>query len=87
MRTILFTSTALQEMQLFKSGNAKLVFKILELIADIQKNPFEGLGKPEALKGNFQGYWSRRISDEHRLIYKVTESHIEIVKCYGHYFD
>jgi toxin YoeB len=70
---------------LFKTGNQKLVFKILELVAEIQKSPFEGKGKPEALKHNLSGYWSRRINEEHRLVYKVTEENIEIFSCSGHY--
>ncbi len=61
MRTVYFTQTALDEMNLYKSGRQQLVFKILELIADIQKHPFTGLAKPEALKGKLHGYWSRRI--------------------------
>ena len=85
MRKIIFSPTALAELSLFKSGNQKLVFKIIELINDIQKNPFQGLGKPEPLKGNYQGYWSRRINDEHRLFYKVSDDAIEIFSCYGHY--
>jgi toxin YoeB len=70
---------------LFKTGNQKLVFKILELVAEIQKSPFEGKGKPEALKHNLSGYWSRRVNEEHRLVYKVTEENIEIYSCSGHY--
>lgn len=62
-----------------------MVFKILELITDIQKHPFEGIGKPEPLKGNFTGFWSRRIDDEHRLIYKISDGEITILKCKGHY--
>jgi len=85
MRKIIFSPTALNELHLYKSGNQKLIFKIFELISDIQKNPFEGLGKPEPLKENLKSYWSRRISDEHRLIYKVTNDSIEIISCYGHY--
>lgn len=87
MLIVQFSETALKELQLYKSVNAKLVFKIFELISDIQKSPFAGLGKPEPLKGDFSGCWSRRINDEHRLIYIVKESVIEIVKCYGHYQD
>lgn len=87
MKKIVFTQTALEEMNRFKAGNQRLAFKIIELILDIQKNPFTGLGKPEALKGDLQGYWSRRINDEHRLLYKVTDDEILIDKCYGHYND
>jgi toxin YoeB len=55
------------------------------LIRDIQRNGNEGIGKPEPLKHGFQGYWSRRITDEHRLIYKVVESEIRIAACRYHY--
>ena len=85
MRKVIFSPTALNELHLYKSGNQKLVFKIFDLITDIQKDPFEGLGKPEPLKENLKGYWSRRINDEHRLIYKVTDDFIEVVSCHGHY--
>jgi len=85
VKKIVFSPTALSELHLYKAGNQKLVFKIFELISDIQKNPFTGLGKPEPLRENLRGYWSRRISDEHRLVYHVTESFIEIISCYGHY--
>lgn len=61
------------------------VEKIFQLIEDIQRNPFQGLGKPEPLKGNLSGYWSRRISEEHRLVYKITADAIEIISCSGHY--
>ncbi len=85
MKQVVFSQVAIDDLQLFKSGNQKLVFKILELISDIQKNPFDGLGKPEPLKHEYAGMWSRRINDEHRLIYKVNENSIEILKCFGHY--
>ncbi|RYY05947.1 MAG: Txe/YoeB family addiction module toxin [Sphingobacteriaceae bacterium] len=85
MRIVQFSDTALKELHLYKFGNQKLVFKIFELITDIQKTPFTGLGKPEPLVGNLSGFWSRRITDEHRLIYTVKESIITIIGCYGHY--
>jgi toxin YoeB len=85
MRIVQFTQNAIDELNRFKSGKQQLAFKIFDLISDIQKNPFTGLGKPEALKENMQGYWSRRINDEHRLVYKITHDTIEIYKCYGHY--
>lgn len=75
----------MNDLKLFKSGNQKLVFRILEIITAIQSDPFKGIGKPEPLKGNYKGYWSRRIDDEHRLIYKVSDDFIEIFSCYGHY--
>ena len=55
--------------------------KINELIKDISRNPFSGIGKPEPLKFKYKGFWSRRITDEHRLIYQVKDDEIRIAKC------
>jgi toxin YoeB len=57
------------------------------LIKDVARNSNEGIGKPEPLKYGFQGYWSRRITDEHRLIYKVVDDEIRIAQCRYHYED
>ncbi|CAN1548333.1 toxin_Txe_YoeB, addiction module toxin, Txe/YoeB family [Spirosomataceae bacterium] len=59
--------------------------RINELIRGTLRTPFEGKGKPEPLKGNFSGYWSRRITDEHRLVYKVLDQRIHILQCRFHY--
>ena len=59
--------------------------RINTLITDIQRNGNEGIGKPEPLKHGFQGYWSRRITDEHRLVYKVIDDEIRIAACRYHY--
>ena len=67
-----------------KTDKSKLK-KINELIKDISRNPFDGLGKPEALKHKYAGFWSRRIDHEHRLIYRVVEDEIQIAKCRFHY--
>ncbi len=64
----------------------KLILKrINELIKDCLREPFDGIGKPEPLKENFRGSWSRRINDEHRLIYKVSQERITILQCRFHY--
>jgi toxin YoeB len=63
----------------------KVFKKILELIKDIQREPFSGIGKPEPLKYELQGYWSRRITDEHRLVYKIEEDLLIILSCKYHY--
>ncbi len=63
----------------------KVFKKILELIKDIQREPFSGIGKPERLKYELQGYWSRRITDEHRLVYKIEEDLLIILSCKYHY--
>lgn len=68
-----------------KSGNKQVQKKIIELLQNIQKTPFEGIGKPEGLKHQHTGKWSRRITNEHRLVYKVTESQIQILSMRGHY--
>ena len=61
------------------------VKRINTLIKDIQRNPFEGIGKPEPLKHALSGFWSRRINDEHRIVYKVTENSILIAQLRYHY--
>ncbi|MBK9510774.1 MAG: Txe/YoeB family addiction module toxin [Cytophagaceae bacterium] len=63
----------------------KVQKRINELIRETLRTPFEGKGKPEPLKGNFSGYWSRRITDEHRLVYKVLDQRIHIIQCRFHY--
>ena len=63
----------------------KTLVRINKLIEDIRRDPFTGIGKPEPLKHGFQGYWSRRINDEHRLIYKIHEDEIRVAQCRYHY--
>ena len=76
-----------EDMYRLRKENVKLTFKVWELIFDIEKTPFSGIGKPEALKGNLSGFWSRRIDNEHRLIYKIQDDVLELFSCYGHYDD
>ncbi len=63
----------------------KMLKRINLLIKDISRQPYEGIGKPEPLKHNYRGFWSRRINGEHRLIYQVREDEIRIIKCRFHY--
>lgn len=73
-----------------KKENSKSHSKVLELIIDIETNykePLKGIGKPEKLKGNYQGFYSRRIDKKNRLIYGCEDSRILLVSCYGHYTD
>ena len=67
------------------SGQIIIQKKISALIEDIKKTPFTGIGKPEELKHNLSGYWSRRITDKHRLVYKVTEKKIYVASLKDHY--
>ena len=64
---------------------AKARLKINNLLKDISRTPFTGIGKPEPLKYKYKGFWSHRIDDEHRLIYKVKDDEIQIAKCRFHY--
>ncbi len=63
----------------------KILLRINELIKDSLRSPFKGIGKPEPLKGNYSGCSSRRINDEHRLVYKVMQERLHILQCRFHY--
>lgn len=69
----------------WQKNDKKILARINNLIKDISRNPYEGIGKPEPLKHKYHGYWSRRITKEHRLIYQVVEDEIHIAKCRFHY--
>ena len=69
----------------WQKQNKNLLKKINQLIKDIERNPFEGLGKPEPLKNNLSGWWSRRIDDTHRIVYRVEKGYLEIAQCREHY--
>lgn len=84
-RKIVFESSAFADFNDWARLDKKIHRKIIELIKDIDRNPFKGLGKPEALKHDLKGYWSRRINQEHRLVYKVTNQEIIILSCKYHY--
>jgi toxin YoeB len=69
----------------WQKQNKNILKKINALIKDIERNPFEGLGKPEPLKGNLSGWWSRRIDDTHRIVYRIEKGILEIAQCKDHY--
>ena len=69
----------------WQTQNRSLLRRVNALIRDIVRNGYEGIGKPEPLKHGFQGYWSRRINDEHRLIHKIVGDEIHIAQCRYHY--
>lgn len=70
---------------LFWQEDRKNLKRINKLVAECRREPFLGTGKPEPLKGNWHGFWSRRITDEHRLIYRVTDTRLIIAACRFHY--
>ena len=85
MRSVKFTPDCFNEYVDWDESNKGIFKKINSLIKDTIRDPFKGLGKPEPLKNDYKGYWSRRITDEHRLIYKVESDHILFITCNGHY--
>lgn len=87
MRDITFNGKCFKQYRQWSQENTDIFERINELIIDILRDPFKGIGKPEPLKGQWSGYWSRRINDKHRLIYRVEQDAIIIVKCHGHYDD
>jgi toxin YoeB len=82
---ISFEESAFAEYRQWAKEDKKIIDKIDALITEIIRDPFHGTGKPEPLKGNLSGYWSRRITQEHRLVYKVFTDHIIITSCKYHY--
>jgi len=85
MRNFLFSPEAFDQYNEWQIENKQVFNKIKKLIQETAKTPYEGTGKPEALKYYYSGCWSRRITDEHRLVYKVSEDLIEIISCKFHY--
>ena len=84
-RHLAWTDAAWSDYVYRQGQDKKTLKRINKLIADVLRTPFEGIGKPEALKENLSGFWSRRIDDSHRLVYAVTETHITIIACRYHY--
>lgn len=85
MRNFIFSSSVVQDLKQWSKNNPQLVKRVFELLNDIDKDPFHGIGKPEPLKHDLKGCWSRRINDEHRLVYEVHNADINIVSVHGHY--
>jgi len=82
---ILWDKSAWDDYQFWIDNDRKVLQKINSLIKECQRTPFAGIGKPEALKQNLSGFWSRRITGEHRLIYKVEDDILYIAQCKYHY--
>lgn len=82
---IVFTDAGWSDYRFWVASDGAMVKRINKLIAEVQRTPFTGIGKPEALKHQLAGYWSRRITDEHRLIYAVEQDQIVIVAARFYY--
>ncbi|MCA3182451.1 MULTISPECIES: Txe/YoeB family addiction module toxin [unclassified Cupriavidus] len=86
-RNILFTADAWEQYLFWQGQDRKTLRRINQLVDDARRSPFEGIGKPEPLKGNLAGFWSRRIDDTNRLVYKADDTAVSIVSCRYHYGD
>ena len=84
---ISFTEQAFEEYLAWQCQDKKTLRKINALLREISRTPFEGSGKPEPLRGNLSGFWSRRIDGTNRLVYAVVDGRVEIYQCKGHYSD
>lgn len=82
---LIWDKNAWEDYLYWQEIDKKTLKKLNELIKECLRTPFEGNGKPEALKGNLGGFWSRRITEEHRLVYEVREDEILIIQCKNHY--
>lgn len=87
---VLFSKTAWQQYQNWQNEDRLMIIKINDLIKSIQRTPFKGIGKPEPLRQNLKGYWSRRMSKEYRIVYRVVGKvnegqRVEVLTCYLHY--
>ena len=78
-------SNALEDYVYWQQHDRTMIKRINALIKEIARTPFSGTGKPEALRGNLSGFWSRRINDEHRLVYMIQDGRVIIVQCRYHY--
>ena len=85
MRAVVFHKAAFEQFTAWAKANPKLFERLVRLISESARDPFVGIGKPEPLKGDLKGCWSRRIDDEHRLVYRVSDAAIAVVSCRDHY--
>ena len=85
MKNLEFDPLAFDDLAWWVEKDRKQALKIIKLIKEVQRNPFQGIGKPEPLKHDLSGCWSRRIDREHRLVYQVLEDKIRILACRYHY--
>ena len=84
---LLWTDAGWEDYLYWQNEDRKILKRINELIKDVNRNGFKGIGKPEPLEENWKGYWSRRIDSKHRLVYKMEDGVITIAQCRSHYGD
>ena len=84
-RLLAWTNDAWADYVYWQEQDKKTLKRINKLITDTKRSPFEGIGKPESLKENLSGFWSRRVDESNRLVYAVNDSHITVISCRYHY--
>ncbi len=87
MSNIVFSERAWQEYLYWQAQDKKTIKRINLILQDIIRNGYDGIAKPEPLKENLRGFWSRRIDEANRIVYRISEDCIEIIQCKGHYND
>lgn len=85
MRKLILEKNAIEDFEFWAKNDLKILKRTAELFLAVLKDPFQGIGKPEPLKGELKGYWSRRINEEHRIVYTVTSESIIVISCRSHY--
>jgi toxin YoeB len=85
VRSLEFDPAAFEDLAWWVEQDRNKALRIINLIKDVQRDPFRGIGKPEPLKHELKGCWSRRIDKEHRIVYQVSEEKIRILACRYHY--
>ncbi|MEB3160528.1 MAG: Txe/YoeB family addiction module toxin [Synechocystis sp.] len=84
MQEVVLDPQAIEDIKWWIKQDRKLALKIMELIEDLPTSPFSGKGKPEKLRFNLSGFWSRRITQEHHLVYEVTDDYVRVISCRYH---
>ncbi len=82
-----WTDAAWEDFEFWMKQDKKMLKRILQLLKDIDRNGYDGIGKPERLSGDLSSYWSRRIDDANRIVYRIEDGMIKIVQCGSHYRD
>jgi toxin YoeB len=82
---IIWWTTAWDDYLWWQKNDRKMITKINRMLTEIQRTPAEGVGKPEMLRSDLSGWWSRRIDQEHRIVYRVHDGDVEIIQCRFHY--
>lgn len=85
MRSIEFAPAAFEDLAWWVQHDRKTALRIVRLLREVQRTPFEGAGKPEPLRHELKGLWSRRITQEHRLVYEVQDQKVRVLACRYHY--